>query len=79
MVGLPEGQFHGDLRSARLSRMRLMVVPSRVLPIMMEEQQALMASIAHTLHHFFFGTPLELALSCLNCPQKPSDLTENLV
>lgn len=58
MVGRPCGQFQGDSRPARLSTTRRIVDLSSDLPIMMEDRQARIASIARTLQeirqHYFF-------------------------
>lgn len=48
-MGRPWGQFQGESRSARWLTIWRMAGRSRDLPIMMEERQALMASIARTL------------------------------
>ena len=51
MVGRPCGQFHGDLRLAKLVSTRLICGLSSARPIMMELRHARIASIART----FFG------------------------
>lgn len=49
-VGRPCGHFHGDFMSARWSTTRLICTLSSARPTMMLDRQALLASIALTLH-----------------------------
>jgi hypothetical protein len=52
MVGRPWGQFQGAVSPASRSRIPLITLLSRAVPIMIEERQAREASMARTLQAY---------------------------